>query len=98
MSRSKGKNYYKGRRSGSMGFLTKHARFMVDWKKVRTYVVPEGIAESGLQPYVSKNVKSRRSHFIDNDGPLSGAFYIQQWKANSLQYEEMQSRRAASKA
>lgn len=32
--------YYKGTRSGSMGRHTKHGGYIIDWDKVRTYVVP----------------------------------------------------------
>lgn len=32
--------YYKGTGSGSMGRHTKHGGFVIDWNKVRTYVVP----------------------------------------------------------
>lgn len=33
--------YYKGNRSGSMGYFAKNGSYVIDWKKVRTYVVPE---------------------------------------------------------
>jgi large subunit ribosomal protein L41 len=32
--------YYKGTRTGSMGWHTKHGRYVVDYHKVRTYVPP----------------------------------------------------------
>jgi large subunit ribosomal protein L41 len=32
--------YYKGTRTGSMGSHTKHGGYIIDPKKVRTYVVP----------------------------------------------------------
>jgi len=38
------KDYYKGTRSGNTGRHTKHGGFVVDFDKVRTYVVPEGLA------------------------------------------------------
>ena len=34
------RGYYKGTRSGSMGSHTKHGGYIVDFDKVRTYVVP----------------------------------------------------------
>lgn len=37
--------YYKGNRTDSMGRFTKHAKYVIDWKKVRTYVVPENLDE-----------------------------------------------------
>jgi len=38
-----GPNYYKGVGTGSMGRHTKHGGYIIDWKKVRTYVVPSGL-------------------------------------------------------
>lgn len=35
--------YYKGNRTGSMGRFTKSGYYMVDYKKARTYVVPEDL-------------------------------------------------------
>ncbi len=34
-------NYYKGNRTGSMGRHTKWGGYIIDWKKVRTYVCPD---------------------------------------------------------
>jgi hypothetical protein len=39
------KGYYKGTGSGSMGTHTKHGGFIVDWDKVRTYVVPQNLKD-----------------------------------------------------
>jgi len=36
-----GKDYYKGNRTGSMGTHTKYGGYIVDPKKVRTYVCPD---------------------------------------------------------
>lgn len=35
--------YYKGNRTGSMGYFAKSGTYVIDWKKVRTYVVPENL-------------------------------------------------------
>jgi len=37
--------YYKGTRSGSMGYFAKNGSYVIDWKKVRTYVVPEDLEQ-----------------------------------------------------
>ena len=34
------KGYYKGNRTGAMGRHTKHGGYVIEWAKVRTYVVP----------------------------------------------------------
>ncbi|KAK5010305.1 hypothetical protein LTR28_010689 [Elasticomyces elasticus] len=36
-----GKDYYKGTGTGAMGSHTKYGGYLIDWKKVRTYVVPD---------------------------------------------------------
>jgi large subunit ribosomal protein L41 len=36
-----GKDYYKGNRTGAMGRHTKWGGYVVDYKKVRTYVCPD---------------------------------------------------------
>ena len=40
-----GKGYYKGTRTGSMGDHTKHGKYIIDWNKVRTYVVPKDLKD-----------------------------------------------------
>lgn len=37
------KGFYKGTRTGSMGQHTKFGGYVIDWNKVRTYVVPAGL-------------------------------------------------------
>ncbi|KAJ1665693.1 60S ribosomal protein L27, mitochondrial [Coemansia sp. RSA 1646] len=41
MTAKKGRNFYKGNRTGSMGSHTKHGGYVIDLDKVRTYVVPD---------------------------------------------------------
>ncbi|KAJ2462517.1 60S ribosomal protein L27, mitochondrial, partial [Coemansia sp. RSA 2322] len=41
MTSKKGRHFYKGNRTGSMGSHTKHGSYVVDLSKVRTYVVPD---------------------------------------------------------
>lgn len=37
--------YYKGNRTGSMGRFDKNGNYVIDYKKVRTYVVPEDLKD-----------------------------------------------------
>lgn len=37
------KGFYKGTGSGSMGRHTEHGGYIIEWDKVRTYVVPGGL-------------------------------------------------------
>ncbi|KAL1970654.1 hypothetical protein VTN77DRAFT_4298 [Rasamsonia byssochlamydoides] len=63
--------YYKGTRSGSMGFFAKNGSYVIDWKKVRTYVVPERLSEFKLTPFVTKTMAPTRSKYtreIEKDG------------------------------
>jgi len=50
--------YYKGNRTGSMGWHTKHARYIIDLRKVRTFVPPIETEESALlTPFVPRTMK-----------------------------------------
>ena len=46
------KGFYKGTRTGNMGRHTKYGGFVVEWNKVRTYVVPplEGFKVCRVSP------------------------------------------------
>jgi hypothetical protein len=37
--------YYKGNRTGSMGHFDHMGNYVIDWKKVRTYVVPDDMED-----------------------------------------------------
>lgn len=56
--------YYKGNRTGSMGYFNKKGDYVIDWKKVRTYVVPEDLEnckvsrQADIQPMASTNFGS----------------------------------------
>jgi len=39
------KGYYKGTGSGAMGTHTKYGGYIIDWNKVRTYVVPKNLSD-----------------------------------------------------
>ncbi|EEP81694.1 conserved hypothetical protein [Uncinocarpus reesii 1704] len=65
-----GPGYYKGNRTGSMGFFgRKKGRYVIDWTKVRTYVVPEGLSEfkvgalAPLTPFVTRRMEPTRTIF-----------------------------------
>lgn len=42
--------YYKGNRTGSMGRFDHKGNYVIDWKKVRTYVVPDDIEDFKVSP------------------------------------------------
>lgn len=56
------KGFYKGTGTGSMGRHTKFGGYVIDWQKVRTYVVP-----AGLDAF-----KVRETLRLDFDAPAMG--------------------------
>ena len=45
--------FYKGTGSGAMGRHTKHGGYVIEWNKVRTYVVPEQLKECKVRRFPS---------------------------------------------
>ncbi|KAI1079954.1 50S ribosomal protein YmL27 [Whalleya microplaca] len=78
------KGFYKGTRTGNMGRHTKYGGFVIDWSKVRTYVVPKDLAEFKLTPFVTNKVaKTRGSYEGYPNGPRSPELYLDRWKAEN---------------
>lgn len=44
------KGFYKGTGTGSTGRHTKHGGYIIEWEKVRTYVVPANLKEFKARP------------------------------------------------
>lgn len=55
-SKQGNKHYYKGTGSSGYGKLNKAGQYIVNWEKVRTYVVPADLHNTDLKPLVSGNV------------------------------------------
>ncbi|KAL8793564.1 MAG: hypothetical protein Q9195_003826 [Heterodermia aff. obscurata] len=73
--------FYKGNRTGSMGRHTKGGGYMIEWRKVRTYVVPANLADFQLTPFVrGRPTMGRGDYAGDPMGPLSGERYLNRWK------------------
>lgn len=49
------KTFYKGTGSAGYGKLNSAGHFIIDWNKVRTYVVPTGMNTTSLKCFVSPN-------------------------------------------
>ncbi|KAL3433035.1 hypothetical protein BDV09DRAFT_172955 [Aspergillus tetrazonus] len=104
--------YYKGNRTGSMGYFAKNGSYVIDWKKVRTYVVPENLNEFKLTPFVTKVMaptKSRYTHEIERNGKifiaergLQGKDFLDLWASENgeevVKQEEMDKEEAARQA
>ncbi|KAH6680312.1 mitochondrial ribosomal protein L27-domain-containing protein [Halenospora varia] len=80
-TKSTNKGYYKGTGTGSTGWHTKHGGYIIDWEKVRTYVVPEGLSNCKLSPFVTKKIRPQKGRFEgDPKGAFSGERYLEKWK------------------
>jgi large subunit ribosomal protein L41 len=62
-----GRGFYKGNRTGSMGRHTKYGGYVIEWSKVRTYVVPKDLPQfevckssSAVASMVSPNANRAR--------------------------------------
>jgi large subunit ribosomal protein L41 len=53
LTAKQGRNFYKGNRVGSLGDWTKRGVYKIDYKKVRTYVVPKDLHNTDV---ISSNV------------------------------------------
>lgn len=58
------KHYYKGTRSTGVGLQNSHGSYIVNWNKVRTYVVPANLETSELKSLVSPRVPQIHQKFI----------------------------------
>ncbi|CRG90293.1 50S ribosomal protein YmL27 [Talaromyces islandicus] len=75
--------YYKGNRTGSMGAFDKKGRYVLDYRKVRTYVVPEGLAQFNLTPFVTKSFQPTPTKYMKAFGrprAFAAGDYIDLWK------------------
>ncbi|KAK7931460.1 hypothetical protein PG985_002172 [Apiospora marii] len=75
------KGFYKGTGTGSMGSHTKFGGYIIDWQKVRTYVVPPGLDSFKLSPFVTRKVEPARGEYTGYaKGPKSPEMYLERWK------------------
>lgn len=80
------KGYYKGNRVGSMGIITKFGNFHIDYKKVRTYVVPHAYKNTMLTPFVTKVIDKEELQGLKNKEPgTAGEAYLEKWKMENGQ-------------
>ncbi|KAI0553126.1 mitochondrial ribosomal protein L27-domain-containing protein [Xylaria curta] len=78
------KGFYKGTRTGSMGRHTKHGGYIIEWNKVRTYVVPSGVNDFKLTPFVTPKIETTRGRYEGYaKGPKSPELYLDRWKAEN---------------
>ncbi|KAI0912004.1 mitochondrial ribosomal protein L27-domain-containing protein [Ustulina deusta] len=78
------KGFYKGTRTGSMGRHTKYGGYIIEWGKVRTYVVPAGLDTFKLTPFVPESMERTRGRYEGYSlGPKSPELYLDRWKTEN---------------
>ncbi|KAB8073350.1 hypothetical protein BDV29DRAFT_175559 [Aspergillus leporis] len=87
--------YYKGNRTGSMGYFAKNGSYVIDWKKVRTFVVPDNLDEFKLTPFVTKRMAPTKSKYTQDmvknerlitvERAFSGKDYLDMWASDNGQ-------------
>ncbi|KAG5294602.1 50S ribosomal protein YmL27 [Histoplasma ohiense] len=94
--------YYKGNRTGNVGFFgKKKGTYFIDWRKVRTYVVPEGLDTFKLTPFVTKRMEPTRTQYtqtimigereVEVPRGMNGKDYLDDWYANNeLESDEVE--------
>ncbi|KAL5339046.1 50S ribosomal protein YmL27 [Aspergillus crustosus] len=102
--------YYKGNRTGSTGYFAKNGSYVIDWKKVRTYAVPEGLKDFKLTPFVTKLMTPTRNKYTSEvmqgsktrtvERALGPRDYLQLWASDNGQevLEEERKVEAAERA
>ncbi|EON99814.1 putative 50s ribosomal protein 27 protein [Phaeoacremonium minimum UCRPA7] len=61
------KGYYKGTGTGSMGRHTKYGGYVIEWPKVRTYVVPAGLSTFKVGCFLSYIGNAKYEETTDAD-------------------------------
>ncbi|KAI9151766.1 50S ribosomal protein YmL27 [Paramyrothecium foliicola] len=75
------KGFYKGNRTGAMGRHTKHGGYVIEWDRVRTFVVPPNLKDFKLTPFVSEEIRPTPGDYKGlQKGPRDPYFYVEQWK------------------
>ncbi|KAI4598203.1 hypothetical protein KJ359_003087 [Pestalotiopsis sp. 9143b] len=75
------KGFYKGTRTGTMGRHTRFGGYIIEWERVRTYVVPAGLDAFKLSPFVTNKIKRTRGRYEGYEGgPSDPSLYLERWK------------------
>jgi large subunit ribosomal protein L41 len=74
------KTFYKGTGSSGIGRWTRKGRYIVNWDKVRTYVVPSSLESTELRPLVCATAPKIKHTFKGYTGATDGKLYVQKLK------------------
>ncbi|RMZ79891.1 hypothetical protein DV738_g2942, partial [Chaetothyriales sp. CBS 135597] len=93
-----GRGFYRGNRTGAMGAHTEYGGYVIDWRKVRHYNVPD-LTNFELQPFVAKSIDPREKLPRGEDGhatwhyepkKVSAMDYLQLWRvANPQEFDDV---------
>ncbi|KAK2807828.1 hypothetical protein FQN50_005217 [Emmonsiellopsis sp. PD_5] len=86
--------YYKGNRTGNVGFFGKaKGTYFIDWRKVRTYVCPDGLDTFQLTPFVTKRMEPTKSIYtksaqsgdrtVERLRAMTAKDYLEDWYENN---------------
>lgn len=67
------KHFYKGTGSSGYGKVNRSGHYVVNWAKVRTYVVPQGLHSTDLKALVSPNVPQIYQKYVGYDDGAKSA-------------------------
>lgn len=75
-SKQGNKNFYKGTRSSGVGKQSRKGLYIINWEKVRTFVVPTNF-NAALKPLVSPNATQIHNEYKGySKGPLDSNLYF----------------------
>ncbi|KAF8984100.1 hypothetical protein BGZ46_008821 [Entomortierella lignicola] len=66
LTSKRGRNHYKGTGGGAMGRHTKRGGYVIEWERVRSFVVPD-LTDFKLLPYVSRSTQKTTGAFTALD-------------------------------
>jgi len=68
-----------------MGWHTKWGGYVIDKRKVRTFVVPENLHLFTLTPFVGEYIHAPKRSLKGKNGGIDGEVYLRLWKDNGGQ-------------
>ena len=90
-----GRGFYRGTRTGSVGAHTEYGGYVVDWRKVRNFNVPDLIGFK-LTPFVTEEMQPKTRLVVPDEGEaytpkfIDAMDYLQNWKRlNPQEWEEV---------
>lgn len=82
------KHFYKGTGSSGYGKLNKNGTYIIDWNKVRTYVVPADLHNTELRALVSPKVPEIYQKYVGYDDGAKSADLAFQNLVDFVEYGE----------